>query len=151
MTRVNLGHCPWVKDITPLANVPYLRLSECRNIQDFSCLGQQRFLALENLRQLKDSDLYYLSNVYWLIIHWCDQISDISMLTNNCILDIYGLPLLKNPTLFGMDYHCVDFQCSDLEEVIVKGQIHHLKINLTTIIRYEQNVNLITRYGEDSL
>jgi hypothetical protein len=153
VTRVNLEYCSWLYDITPLADVPYLRLSLCDNIKDYSCLGKQRYLALENQNSLKNSDLHYFSNVYSLTIKWCKLISDISMLKNNVILVLH-LSASRNPTLFGVNNHHVEFESPDsfkIEQVIVEGKIHHLKVELNTIVRNEENVNLITRYDQDDL
>ncbi len=90
-----------VEDITPLKDIPYLSLSTCKEIMDFSVLSTQRELTLFQCPGLTDvssfrsirklslfccpniSDISPLKGIYDLTLHGCSNIKDISCLGNH--------------------------------------------------------------------
>jgi hypothetical protein len=43
-----LNGCLSIKDISPCKNIPYLQLKELSGVQNFACLGNQRYLIIES-------------------------------------------------------------------------------------------------------
>jgi hypothetical protein len=75
LKNVKLERCDNVIDISGLQNVPVLTIRTCKNIENFSFLGKQISLILENLTIC---DVSHLGNVYDLKLRSCPEIEDIS-------------------------------------------------------------------------
>lgn len=85
-----------IQDISPLSQVKILKLSYCKDITDFSILGQQEELDLSSTNIC---DVSSLGNVKKLVLYSCRKLYNVQQLTNNEYLDLTGTLILKLPQL----------------------------------------------------
>jgi hypothetical protein len=134
LQQFHLHQCFDLQKIDSLARIPYLTISSCSKIDDFSCLGQyQRYLSIKDCVGLKNSDLEKFGNVCYLSISKCDNITFIneSALVNNRFLFFLVLKNLREITLSGSGYLKVAFwNCPLLESILIKGRIYLLDVNI---------------------
>jgi hypothetical protein len=127
LQKLTLRCCDNLVDISALSKVPYLDLRGCTNIGNFNGLGKyQKYLNLTGCRNLRNSDLDNFSNVEDLVISSCDEISDVSILTNVIRLtarQCLGFSILL---LHGDFVKCDFSSCSNVVEVHVYNHIHML-------------------------
>ncbi len=130
---LTVDFCPNVIDISSLINVPYLSVRGCINIRDFTGLGKhQKYLNLTGCRHLTNDNLYALADVNSLIISYCENISDVSMLRNDRLI-ARNCDNLINAHLSG-NFLQVDFsRCHDLRRLLIHGHVYALCLTETMI------------------
>eukprot|EP01040_Poterioochromonas_malhamensis_P008127 gene8127-8791_t len=122
-----------IEDITAISHIPYLSLRGCFKIKDFSGLGQpnQKYLNLTGC-DLTNNDLYRLANIPTLIISYCNEISDISMLRNDRLTARH----CSNLTEAKLQHNFIkaDFSySSSLQRIVILNDIYALSILATAI------------------
>ena len=123
--RLNLSSTR-VSDLSGLSEVPELILRNCVDLQDFSPLGKQTLLVLDQNNHLTTEDLHYLSNVRYLSISNCRSITDLKPLTNVSVLIAASCPSLLDVNLMG-NFFSVDFSFNNrIRSIIVHGNIAFL-------------------------
>eukprot|EP01040_Poterioochromonas_malhamensis_P007505 gene7505-8096_t len=130
---LTVDFCPNVIDISSLIHVPYLSVRGCINIKDFTGLGKhQKYLNLTGCRHLTNDNLYALAEVNSLIISYCENISDVSMLRNDRLI-ARNCQHLVNAHLYG-NFLQVDFsRCRELRRLLVHGHVYALCLTETMI------------------
>jgi hypothetical protein len=121
-----------ITDISLLKDVPYLILHDLTEVEDFSCLGNQRYLNIAYCPELKDDDFDHLGNVFSLLISNCRDITTIrgNQLLNNRMLSINFCGGLREVELSGQNYIQVSFKyCHPSSRVTVSGRVYSLYIS----------------------
>jgi hypothetical protein len=130
LQELSLIQCLNVKDIRCLQRIPYLMISQCVNIVDYSPLGRsQRYLELHGCDQLKDEDLLNFGNVPYLEISKCNKINKIELSSGN--LYFYGIhSSLTEVVLNGFQFVKVEVKlCRNLTRIAIHGKVHSLNIS----------------------
>jgi hypothetical protein len=65
-----------IQDISALKDVPILSIAACHYIENFSCLGSQRYLTICSCYSLTDKDVENYGAVQCLSISFCDQLTE---------------------------------------------------------------------------
>lgn len=125
VSRLHLSLCDWLRDITPIKDIPYLQFHHCYNIEDFSCLGSQRSLSISHHRGLNDSDLERFVNIPYLNIAYCPSITNISMFQSTRVLSFYSCDRLRHVRIVG-NHHYVHLLNEYLKAIKVEGKVHEL-------------------------
>jgi hypothetical protein len=127
---LELIRCKNISSISPVKEIPYLRLTDLPNVKEFSCLGEhQKCLIIDYCPGLRDKDFRNFGKVFSLSVHGCENISVIQHLQEVRYLDIWGCCFLEKVDLEGMEYLFVEISsCSLLKQVNVEGRLYSLKI-----------------------
>jgi hypothetical protein len=124
---VELYQAP-VRKISPLKHVPCLTVALCGKVDDFGCLGAQRYLTIVGCH-LTNSDIHSFTKVPSLTIIYCNGITEVQKLIRTRYLRIGGCNRLNSIHLEGKDYVSVRlFGCSLLTSIIVTGHVYSLCI-----------------------
>jgi hypothetical protein len=128
---VCLADCSNVTDISPLQNVPHLQLDRLTAMEDFSCLGQQKFLKISGCPGLNDNTLNNnFSSIYYLAIMACEKITRIDNLTGNRYLRVHYCDYLRKVELKGIHYIVVELRgCQKVSKFTVSGKVYSLEIS----------------------
>jgi hypothetical protein len=128
--RFHLSECVSVVDITALKDIPYLFLENLPALEDFSCLGNQKYLKIDCCDYLSNDHVNnHFGNISCLSLEFCQGLTHIKNLTKNRFVQIGFCDCLKEVELSGMEYVTVKLQCcSDLSNVVITGKIHSLVI-----------------------
>jgi hypothetical protein len=101
---IELCSCNCV-DIFPIAHVPYMKISSCKQITDFSCLGSQHYLWVDNCPGLTENTIEEnFGTISWLKISRAPKITRLQNLRDNRYLAIIHCTALSELLLEGMDY-----------------------------------------------
>jgi hypothetical protein len=65
-----------IKDISAVKHVPILSIASCHYIENFSCLGSQRYLTVYYCYSLTDKDVENYGAVQHLSINFCEQLTE---------------------------------------------------------------------------
>lgn len=108
LIKLDLSRCWQIKDISPAKHVPVLNVAFCKNIEDFSMLGNVTHL---NLTCTRINELSALRHVRKIILTGCQYITADSLTGLKCTyLDIS---------------HCYNIksipQLTDIKHIILKG------------------------------
>jgi hypothetical protein len=128
---VCLADCSDVTDISPLQNVPCLQLDRLTAVEDFSCLGKQKFLKISGCLGLNDITVNNnFSSIYSLGIMACEKITRIDNLTGNRYLRVHYCDSLRKVELKGTHYILVELRaCSKVSKFTVSGKVYSLQIS----------------------
>jgi hypothetical protein len=126
---VCIDSCYEITNLQALRNVPYLSLSGCDRIEDFSSLGSQRYLAIQYSKTLKDSDAERFRNVVSLSLQSCANMTKFSSGSMNRIVNIENCKNLREVHLEGNDHRIAKLvMCPNLETLNVSGRVYELAI-----------------------
>jgi hypothetical protein len=124
--KLHLFDCPMVDDIHCLHRVRYLWIRNCVGIQDFSCLGSQDFLAIDNGENLLDEQMNHFGNIACLRLTNCHNIKKL-LLENHRYVWLSGCSSLREIQFLGRDFLKVEvLSCCFLRDCIVTGRIYYL-------------------------
>jgi hypothetical protein len=124
LSRLELSLLP-IRDISPVKAVPYLIISLCREIQNFACLGSQKFLLIDQCETFDNSALEKFGHIFSLTVRNCSRITKISNLTFNRYLQFRGCFNLEEIFLEGNDYLKVVIAIgSNLKKLKITGRIY---------------------------
>jgi hypothetical protein len=124
--KLYLFDCPMVDDIHCLHRVRYLWIRNCVGIQDFSCLGSQTFLVIDNGENLLDEQMNNFGNIACLRLMNCHNIKKL-LLENHRHVWLSCCSSLQEIQFLGRDFLKVDIlSCCFLRRCIISGRIYYL-------------------------
>jgi hypothetical protein len=95
-TRVQiltLSRCLSIRGIKPFKDIPYLELKQLPEVKDFSSLGSQRYLKIDDCPGLSNEAMRGFGNVFQLCISCCHNLTEVRSLNGNnriLTLDLCG-------------------------------------------------------------
>jgi hypothetical protein len=123
-----LRDCSTLTDLEPFKNIPYLHLEILRDVNDFSCLGTQRYLKVARCEGLTDNAVAQFGHIYHLCICYCN-ISVLTGLTHNRFIILESNDSLKEIHLPGQDYiHVTTRCCFNLTRINLTGRVYSLEV-----------------------
>jgi hypothetical protein len=125
---LELNTCPSITDITPFKDIPYLELANLSDVDDFSCLGNQRYLKIDGCHGLSDKAANGLGNVFHLDISSCRNITEFVPLNgSNKFLTLNNCFGLRSVELSNQDYFYVKIMdCSSIFNFKIHGKVYSL-------------------------
>jgi hypothetical protein len=153
LQQINVTNCFALQRINSLASIPYITITNCPKIEDFSCLGaSQRFLVVTLCPSLKNSDLNNFGNISHLSISLCANIISIerTALVNNRYLHL-RLENLQEIRLTGTSYVKVwILNCPQLSKLDITGRVHVLNLYDCDQIKPQQTLENCDHWDSSS-
>jgi hypothetical protein len=101
-----------------------VKIATCSEIEDFSCLGSQHYLELEELNQLKTENISRFGNIPFLKVSKCGNIVKVDQLNRNKFLYFVECSRLQTVELQGDQYLNVSFEsCPELRQLTITGKV----------------------------
>jgi hypothetical protein len=150
ISALNLHFAFAIHTITDfLGTARYLSLSDCLNVQSFSCLQNLHYLEIIENNHISDEDVGGFGNIYCLSLSLCHRITRISGLTNNKFVSFCDLSAVKEMEFEGRDYvHVSLIECRQLSVVNITGWIESLEIWSCPNVEKEELQNYETIISE---
>jgi hypothetical protein len=128
---LTLNDCYLIRDISPFKDIPYVELIQLSGVRDFSCLGSQRYLKVDDCPGLSNEAMRRFGNVFQLCISNCYNITEVSnLLGNNRFLTLESCCALKSVELSNEDYIHVTINRINLDNFNILGSVYSLDFNL---------------------
>jgi hypothetical protein len=126
---LTLCDCRGVRDVYPFRNVPYLILDKLTSVEDFSCLGNQKYLHIVNCNGLSDEAMTHFGNVFHLFIVDCHQVTHVKGLNNNRFIRFHVCHCIQSVDLPGREYIRVSMTgCPWLLNLNITGKVYSLEV-----------------------
>jgi hypothetical protein len=117
-----------ITDISSIKNVPVLGFCNCYSIENFSCLGSQRVLYVNNCT-IFEKDIEELSRIPNLIIFSCVTLRKVTHLHSSNYLHISNCHNLTDISLRGSHYQNVRINwCSKLKTVNITRRVYFFSL-----------------------
>jgi hypothetical protein len=128
-----LNSCPSITDIIPFKDIPYLELIRLSEVKDFSSLGNQRYLKIEDCQELSNEAVSGLGNVFHLYISHCHLITEVRNLNGKIeFLTLRFCLGLKSVELSEKDYIYVRiFDRINLDNFSILGSVYSLNFSFS--------------------
>ena len=127
---LNLSNCKNLSDVSPLVNVNSLNLSKCRNLHNVSMLGNVHTLNLSYCDKIKDVSA--LGNVTVLNLSNCHQVSDVSALINVYDLNLSACANITDVSALN-NVHKLNLSCCNkVTDVSPLRDVHTLNLSMCT-------------------
>jgi hypothetical protein len=128
-----LSNCSSITDLSPFKDIPYLELIRLSEVNDFSCLGNQRYLKIEDCQGLSDQAVRGLGNVYRLYISHCHVITEVRNLHGKIeFLTLRFCLGLKSVELSEKDYIYVRiFDRINLDNFSILGSVYSFNFSFS--------------------
>jgi hypothetical protein len=125
---LNLNNCSTLMDVQCFKNIPCLHLESLIYVEDFSCLGNQRYLKISKCDGLNDEAVSHFGNIYHLCIFNC-KIAIVKGLTHNQFIILDSNYSLKEIFLSGKDYiHVSARYCLYQVKIHLTGRVYSLEV-----------------------
>jgi hypothetical protein len=150
ISALNLHFAFAIHTITDfLGTARYLSLSDCLNVQSFSCFRNLYYLEIIENNHLNDEDVAGFGNIYCLSLSLCHSITRISGLTNNKFVSFCNLSAVKEMEFQGRELlHVRLIECRQLSVVNITGWIENLEIWSCPDVEKEELQNYETIISE---
>jgi Leucine-rich repeat (LRR) protein len=132
---LELHNCSLITDIRPLKDIPRLRLERLTGVEDFSCLGSQRYLIIRHCKGLSNEAVQGFGNVFHLEITSCHNLTEVRNLNGKIeFLTLNFCHGLRSVELSNQEYchvRIVRYDEHQLADFNILGTVYSLDFTLT--------------------